>query len=76
MARNYGSNFPARSPCDQPRQLPNDFRGRRHAVGVRSLSFEACERTDWLLHAFVVMSNHYHLAVETRVGNLVAECSG
>ncbi len=34
--------------------------------------FEACERADWLLHAFAVMSNHYHLAVETPAGNLAA----
>jgi putative transposase len=34
--------------------------------------FEACERSAWLLHAFVVMGNHYHLALETPDGNLVA----
>ncbi|MDO8544828.1 MAG: transposase [Opitutaceae bacterium] len=34
--------------------------------------FEACERSGWLLHAFVIMGNHYHLAVETPKGNLVA----
>jgi REP element-mobilizing transposase RayT len=34
--------------------------------------FAACERSGWLLHAFVVMGNHYHLAVETPPGNLVA----
>ena len=34
--------------------------------------FQACERSGWLLHAFVVMGNHYHLAVETPQGNLVA----
>jgi REP element-mobilizing transposase RayT len=34
--------------------------------------FEACERGGWLLHAFVLMGNHYHLAVETPEGNLVA----
>jgi putative transposase len=34
--------------------------------------FEACVRSAWLLHAFVIMSNHYHLAVETPEGNLVA----
>ncbi len=33
---------------------------------------EACTRSGWLLHAFVVMRNHYHLAVETPAGNLVA----
>jgi REP element-mobilizing transposase RayT len=34
--------------------------------------FEACEKSNWLLHAFVLMSNHYHLAVETPDGNLVS----
>lgn len=34
--------------------------------------FEACARSSWLLHAFVVMTNHYHLAVETPLGNMVA----
>jgi len=34
--------------------------------------FAACERCGWLLHAFVIMGNHYHLAVETLHGNLVA----
>jgi putative transposase len=33
--------------------------------------FAACARCGWLLHAFVIMSNHYHLAVETPLGNLV-----
>jgi putative transposase len=33
--------------------------------------FEACAQSNWVLHAFVVMSNHYHLAVETPEGNLV-----
>src|SRR4051812_10089801 len=32
--------------------------------------FAACARCGWLLHAFVIMSNHYHLAVETPLGNL------
>jgi len=34
--------------------------------------FEVCERSQWLLHAFVIMSNHFHLALETPLGNLVA----
>ena len=34
--------------------------------------FAACARSGWLLHAFVIMGNHYHLAVETPQGNLVA----
>ncbi|MBI2496555.1 MAG: transposase [Opitutae bacterium] len=34
--------------------------------------FAACARSGWLLHAFVIMGNHYHLALETPQGNLVA----
>jgi REP element-mobilizing transposase RayT len=34
--------------------------------------FSACKRSEWLLHAFVIMSNHFHLALETPRGNLVA----
>jgi REP element-mobilizing transposase RayT len=32
--------------------------------------FAACLRSQWVLHAYVVMSNHFHLAVETPAGNL------
>jgi REP element-mobilizing transposase RayT len=32
---------------------------------------EACARTGWVVHAWCVMSNHYHLALETPDGNLV-----
>ena len=33
--------------------------------------FEASAKCGWLLHAYVIMSNHYHLALETPEGNLV-----
>jgi putative transposase len=33
--------------------------------------FQTCERMGWQLHAFCLMRNHYHLAVETPSGNLV-----
>jgi REP element-mobilizing transposase RayT len=33
---------------------------------------EACEKTGWRVHAYVLMVNHYHLLVETPEGNLVA----
>ena len=36
-----------------------------------SCLFEACAKSGWLLHAHVLMSNHYHLALETPEGNLV-----
>ena len=32
---------------------------------------EACAKAGWVLHAYVLMSNHYHLALETPQGNLV-----
>ena len=33
---------------------------------------EACAKTGWRIHAYVLMTNHYHLLVETPEGNLVA----
>src|SRR5438552_19078513 len=33
---------------------------------------EACERTGWRVHAWVLMNNHYHLLLETPEANLVA----
>ena len=32
---------------------------------------DTCERTGWLVHAWVLMDNHYHLMVETPEANLV-----
>ncbi len=32
---------------------------------------ETCERTGWLVHAWCIMSNHYHLAISTPRANLV-----
>lgn len=32
--------------------------------------FEVCERMAWRLHAFVILRNHYHLALETPQANL------
>lgn len=33
---------------------------------------EACERTGWIVHAYVLMPNHYHLLFETPEANLVS----
>ena len=32
---------------------------------------EACEKSEWVVHAWCVMSNHYHLCLETPRPNLV-----
>ena len=34
--------------------------------------WEVCQKSGWRLHAFVLMRNHFHLALETPEGNLVA----
>ena len=33
---------------------------------------EACGKTGWQVHAYVLMDNHYHLLIETPGGHLVA----
>jgi len=33
---------------------------------------EACQKTGWQVHAYCLMSNHYHLVLETPIANLVA----
>lgn len=48
------------------------FREVRTKDAFEACLFETCIRCHWVLHAFVVMSNHYHLAVETPQSNLVA----
>src|SRR4030043_1163902 len=32
---------------------------------------ETCQRTGWIIHAYVLMDNHYHMLVETPEANLV-----
>jgi len=32
---------------------------------------EACQKTDWQVHAWCLMGNHFHLVAETPRGNLV-----
>src|SRR5476651_1828247 len=33
---------------------------------------QACRKTGWKIHAYVLMSNHYHFLLETPQPNLVA----
>ena len=44
----------------------------RIATGFWRPSRNLCQKTGWLIHAYVLMGNHYHLLVETPEGNLVA----
>ena len=33
---------------------------------------EACQKTDWQVHAYCLMRKHYHLVLETPNANLVS----
>jgi REP element-mobilizing transposase RayT len=48
------------------------FRTEGAKAAFEACLFEACAKSGWRLHAYVLMSNHYHLALETPEGNLVA----
>ena len=41
------------------------FAGKRAAESFQACLFEAVERFGWRVHAFVIMRNHFHLALET-----------
>jgi len=34
--------------------------------------FEACEKSEWILEGFCVMTNHFHLVLRTPKGNLIS----
>jgi REP element-mobilizing transposase RayT len=34
--------------------------------------FEACEKSEWVLEGFCVMTNHFHLVIRTPKGNLIS----
>jgi putative transposase len=46
-----------------------DDRDRQRWLGTLE---EACDKTGWRIHAWVMMANHYHLLLETPEANLVA----
>ena len=54
---------------NQGRAVFRDDEDRRRFLETLA---EACAKTGWRIHAYVLMGNHYHLLVETPEGNLVA----
>jgi len=56
--------------CRGNRQEPV-FRDNRDNERFLDTLAEACGRTGWRVHAFVLMGNHYHLLIETPEPNLV-----
>lgn len=47
------------------------FRTEKAKAAFLKCLGEACEKTGWQVHAWCIMSNHYHLAVSTPQANLV-----
>jgi putative transposase len=47
------------------------FRGEKTKHAFLQCLDEACQRTGWYVHAWCLMSNHYHLAISTPRANLV-----
>jgi len=48
------------------------FRDDRAKTAFEACLFEVCESHHWRLHAYVLMGNHFHLAIETPEGNLTS----
>ena len=48
------------------------FYGKKGQESFLKVLNETCERTGWIVHAYVLMGNHYHLLIETPEPNLVA----
>ena len=47
------------------------FRGEKTKQAFLDCLAEACDKTGWRVHAWCLMSNHYHLAISTPQANLV-----
>ena len=46
------------------------FTGDQDRLAWRGIFADVCERFNWVCHAYCLMSNHYHIVVETVEGNL------
>lgn len=63
--------WPARSFGGPEEQAVAGKKGDGQRLFLSTLE-EACLQTGWRIHAYVLMSNHYHLLIETPEANLVA----
>lgn len=64
-----GAIYHLLSRGDRREPIFKDDRDRR--MFIETLG-EACEKTGWQVHAFVQMTNHFHMVIETPQPNLVA----
>lgn len=73
MARNLRVQYPGAiyhviNRGDRREPIFNDDQDRERFLETLG---EACAKTDWLVHAWCLMPNHFHLVVETPRANLV-----
>ena len=64
-----GAAYHVMARGNQGRDIYADDRDRK--LWLETLG-QACEKTGWRIHAWVMMNNHYHLLLETPEPNLVA----
>lgn len=64
-----GASYHVTARGNQGRAIFKDDRDRQRFLETLG---EACEKTGWRIHAYVLMGNHYHLLTETPEANLVA----
>ena len=62
-----GARYHVISRGDHREDIVNDDRDR--TTFVRTLG-EACQKTGWQVHAYCLMTNHFHLVIETPQPNL------
>jgi REP-associated tyrosine transposase len=64
-----GAIYHVMNPGDRREPVSYDDVDRKRFVATLS---EACAKTEWQVHAYCLMNNHFHLVVETTGANLVA----
>jgi len=74
MARKLRIQYPGAiyhvvSRGDHRERIFKDERDRQRFLDTLG---ESCAKTNWLVHAFCLMPNHFHLVLETPQPNLVA----
>ena len=64
-----GAIYHLMNPGDRRKAIFRDDEDRKLFLATLG---ECCGKTDWQVHAWCLMSNHFHLVVETRRADLVA----
>src|ERR1039458_10342750 len=63
-----GAMYHVMNRGDQREDIFRDDHDRQKFLATRG---EACEKTEWQVHAYCLMRNHFHLVLETPQPNLV-----